>query len=450
MKKFTFLLSLLLIAAMAHSQSNQPTEAKIRKAHEKFTRITGQTSHFLRLAKSSVNNHFSDQLSLKSLTETVKLDSTIYMYMEEGSGVWLNDLKDEYHYNAQMQNTQWLEKDWDASGNTWMDYGRVELEYNSEGRVSAMESYYYDDDTQGLVLESRIVAFYDAEGKPDSILHYSPESENVWVLEAKQTYHYNAAGQVIRMDFISEEEDEVSTISFVYTYNNAGLMENSSMYFIDEDMEFLYSETKYTYDSNGRRITSEFSSLNFFTFMVELSSHTDYEYNAAGDVSVETTSSWEEEKWEIDYKDEYTYGTTDFSEVIFPTYFHMFGVNDVTVTFNKVPTEIITSEWVDGSWLPTEKIVFYFSSGTATNVQQLQTFEISMFPNPASEHVSFRWNGSYEQLSLEIYQITGAKMLEKNISSGIEVPISQLNNGMYFYRLMNRQQTVHTGKLIKK
>jgi hypothetical protein len=472
MKKFYFFLTLLLIAAsMAHGRNNQPLEEKFRKTHEKFKQITWKTAHLLSLPKGADNNLYNDPVSLKSLTEILKLDSMVYLIINQQTGSMQKDFLDEYHYNAQLQNTQMFEKEWDAQSNMWVVNASTKLEYDSEGRISIMDFYYYDEDEENLVPEERMRAFYNAEGKPDSVLHYSAIPETTWELSARQIYYYNASGQLINMDIISVgEEDEyyddddeyyddddddwifISIMRIAYTYNDAGQIKNSRILFIEEEMEMLFSETEYIYDNTGRRISSEFSMMNFFTFMVEPVLRTEYEYNASGDISIATTSVWndEENKWEVNFKDEYTYGNTNFSEVIFPAYHYLFGMEDETAVFYKAPAEINSYAIADGTWSHSEKIIYYYSSGTATNVQPLQTLMVSMFPNPVSSHVTFHWNAPYEQLSLEILQTTGTKIFEKNISSGMEVPVSQLENGLYFYRLMNKQQTILSGKMIKK
>ncbi|HSO85274.1 MAG TPA: T9SS type A sorting domain-containing protein, partial [Draconibacterium sp.] len=71
-------------------------------------------------------------------------------------------------------------------------------------------------------------------------------------------------------------------------------------------------------------------------------------------------------------------------------------------------------------------------------------------PNPASESVKFSWKGNNDALSLEIYQITGTKVIDQIVFSNRAVSIAHLENGVYLYKLLNGQQNLKTGKLIKR
>jgi len=71
-----------------------------------------------------------------------------------------------------------------------------------------------------------------------------------------------------------------------------------------------------------------------------------------------------------------------------------------------------------------------------------------VYPNPASDHVFVKWDG-FRQLSLEVYQVTGAKAIEQFVHPGQGISISHLQKGIYIYKLLNNSQVVHSGKLIK-
>jgi hypothetical protein len=105
---------------------------------------------------------------------------------------------------------------------------------------------------------------------------------------------------------------------------------------------------------------------------------------------------------------------------------------------------------INASWKNTGKTTFYYSGGTSTNITEFENSVVNVYPNPASESVNFSWKDNDEALSLQIYQITGAKVIEQTVYSGKPVSISQLENGVYLYKLLNGQQNVKTGKMIKR
>jgi hypothetical protein len=240
-------------------------------------------------------------------------------------------------------------------------------------------------------------------------------------------------------------------LRFEYTYDNAGRMLKSSMFFIDEDFEMLFSETEYFYDGQGVRTASQLSMLDFMTFETRLFSRTEYEYTATNDVSEEITFIQDETsgEWVADQRSVYEYRDVNFNDVIFPSYVVMFGLNEETNEFNKALDEINSFEMLDGTWVPTDKAVFYYSDEISTSAPEKQLSELMVYPNPASDHVFVKWDG-FRQLSLEVYQVTGAKTMEVLVSPGQKISISDLQRGIYIYKLLNNSQVVHSGKLIKK
>lgn len=454
MKKSTFLFSLLLIAAMAIGQESQTLQNKITKAQASFARFVMKTEQYYKAVPPLRLDKGTSAL-LKNAAATQRLDSVIYEEYVGDTQSWQNLWKDEYIYDSGNRNTSWAEKEWDNTTNTWGDSSKVELEFNDAGQVSVMNIYDVDGATGELVLETRAESYYNPEGQLDSVLHLVPAEGNTWELNGSQVYHYNAQGQLVQMDFTSTEEDEegVYTVSmrFVYTYNASGHMATSSLYFIESEMEVLFSETEYIYDDAGRLVVDEISSMNFLTLEIEPNSRTDYEYNANGDVSIETFSFYESEtgNWVPEFRDEYTYSSISFDEIIFPSYLQFFGINEEATTFNYAVAQINSYENVDGEWVDYERSTFYYSDGTATSTRDISGATFSVYPNPASDNITVRWD-NHGLLSLKVYHLTGAKAFERQVSSGTRVPVTSLSKGIYLYKLSEGDRTIFSGKFIKK
>jgi len=252
------------------------------------------------------------------------------------------------------------------------------------------------------------------------------------------------------------EEDEgekfMSAMRIVFTYTNSDRMETSSMFYVFEETEMLFFKTTYNYDGSARLAFTEDWALNPMTFEVEKDTRTDFEYNASGDVSTETFSSWDAagEVWIPEETDEYTYHDFSNSEVFFPSYLMYFGIVEEKPVSGKAVAEIETMEWTEGTSQLSAKTIFYYSGETSTNSDQLHKAGFSVYPNPVGQNVTFSWSGSQPTLSLEIYQATGSRILEKQISSGTPVTLEGMDNGIYFFKLNKGSQTLHSGKLVKK
>jgi uncharacterized protein YceK len=74
--------------------------------------------------------------------------------------------------------------------------------------------------------------------------------------------------------------------------------------------------------------------------------------------------------------------------------------------------------------------------------------EWEVYPNPATNQVTFTWNNYFEKLNLKIYQVTGACVSEKEINSNETVSLGNIPKGMYLYQLADKKQILKTGKLV--
>jgi len=452
MKKFTFILAILLITCVLNAKNSSDWRNNFPFIKERISKITQRTTVLSKLLERQSINQES---FLKSAATKQKLDSTVSRVLNTETQTWQNDYKDEFNYDSEWKNTLWLSKEWNLATKKWETLDKTELGYDNQKRVNSMLMYSLDSITKILTKNSKILVYYNSGGMQDSTIWYSTKTTGTtWIMDMKQIYYYNTSKQLIKTDVWSLDEEKgdfALSMKVAYTYTPEGKIKTSSTNFIMEGVEMLWTKTEYNYDTSGKLTSSENWSLSFSTFVLEKNSRTAYQYNSSGDVSVDTYSTWNGTTWIDDEKDESSYSTTNFSDVIFPSYLSIFGMNGTSgFSYNKAITGINTFQMLNGSWKNTDKTTFYYSSATSTNITEIENTLFSVYPNPASEQVNFSWKGNYESLSLEMYLITGAKVMEQITFSGKPVSISKLKNGIYFFRLLNGQQTLHAGKLIKK
>ena len=74
----------------------------------------------------------------------------------------------------------------------------------------------------------------------------------------------------------------------------------------------------------------------------------------------------------------------------------------------------------------------------------------SVYPNPAHDFVVFEFVG--EASSIEITDLSGKVLIQKPIASGdskVQINVSELNNGMYMFRVFDKTRSQHqTGKIV--
>lgn len=77
------------------------------------------------------------------------------------------------------------------------------------------------------------------------------------------------------------------------------------------------------------------------------------------------------------------------------------------------------------------------------------SIEVSSFPNPASDvfNIELGANGSTSQVIM--YNVIGKEVMRKTLANGLNtLDVKELNNGVYFYSILNKNDIIETKKLV--
>lgn len=463
MKKFTFIIYLMVITIGLTAQNKNDIRLNLEKMQQQYAEITLKLNRANEMVK---RKNFG--LRLKSDAISQKLDSTVNQVYNDLGSVWQKDYKDEFLYDQQWRNTAFYESSWNSDLKEWNDVEfKVEMSFGSNGLVNSMLWYETDSLTNILAPGARFDYFYNVDGNPDSIsTYYTIDGGINWDLMAVQYNSYNASKQLIRTDNTVFDEDAGAFVegqTTEYTYSGSGKILNTVSSYNIEGTVYPFSGSDYIYDGSDRLYSIEYSELNFFTFNLEKSSRDWFEYNNDGNVSIQIYSSWNGVVWVDEDKDEFEYTSMDLSEVAFPVFFALQGEGDGydELKYGKAINLINTYRNVSAgapavsvksaeSWQHTDITSFYYSSISSTGINEHANADFKFYPNPTSENVTFNWKGNSSQLLLKMYQITGAQVLEQTTLPGKEIAVGHLVNGIYFFKLMDGQQIVYAGKLVKR
>jgi len=119
-------------------------------------------------------------------------------------------------------------------------------------------------------------------------------------------------------------------------------------------------------------------------------------------------------------------------------------------------------EWVQSIWVQKLDSIGCDTAGCDPTVgiflprpKGLYSTKISIYPNPASDriHIEFRGEepGWYSDRSLEMYNVTGERMLFGQIpfpSRSVDCNVAFLPPGIYFLRIRERQSVLFSGKVV--
>lgn len=91
-----------------------------------------------------------------------------------------------------------------------------------------------------------------------------------------------------------------------------------------------------------------------------------------------------------------------------------------------------------------------FGTCTDLGVEQLQTSQITVSPNPTSSYVEFHSNIPINDGTIEILDIDGKIILQNSINgAGKAVNLSGFETGMYYYKILNKNGIISSGKILK-
>lgn len=396
------------------------------------------------------NLSLTNEMPLKNATVALKLDSIIYRKtINDQNELLTNAWKTEYYYNNESKYSEMGYREWDAANQHWKNYGNVSIDYYNTGKVSELIS-------SNDIKKFKTAVYYNQDGLTDYANTFEFLNGNWLNTGSKQDFHYNENGQLIRIDWPSETSNKLYS---AYQYNSSGKMESERIFIsgYDNGEDFLFEHIIYSYNSSGQ-LTAKLDS--FRTNGVDITEEfyvwkTEYECNEAGQVSTETFYTWNltSNVWNPRTKSEYTYVDGNNTTAFYPKNAYEISYNPAlsTGSVNNEITVISHYDLYGGQWILNGKDFFYFSGNISTELKEVrEDLTVSVFPNPASGSISFSWYGDDESLFFQLSGITGHNVLEMTVYPGQPVSISNLERGIYLYRLYNDHGKTKAGRLVKQ
>ena len=364
---------------------------------KKHSEILKQEGHKLRPDLVQQKNRNSSQGSFRKTTQSTKqrLDSILYHAWVDSINNWITVLKEEYTYDASGNLTQFLDYEWDDANIKWVASYKREYTYDAGGNQTLYLRFDWDDATTKWVASRKSEFTCDAGGNPTQYLDYEWDDANSkWVADYKSEYTYDADGNLTQ--YLDYEWDDAN-----------------SKWVADDKAE-------YTYDANGNP-----------TFEL---------YYYLGSTNELTVTS----------KYIYTYDLSfNLSDLIIPSI--DWFLPDYSYKIINKPLGYSTYNWNEAGndWADDDKGIYYYSEQNVTLINDIEMEKIRLYPNPASEYITFSLEGRDNRASFELFDIQGRKVLNKKIKNGENVSLAEVNKGIYFYYLVSDGHT-QSGKLIKE
>lgn len=396
---------------------------------------------------------------------------------------WKSDLS----YDSKGNMTQFIYYRFDETTNQITVTGKYVYTYDANGNVTQEIGYDWDRISNQFVMDMKYSYTYDDGG--NLILEIrSYIYENQMETKYKTEYKYDNTSKLIQIvSFYSNENtgDWSNRNVEDYTYDSQG---NKKLVVVTEyqgfwdgvDQYIKYNKEEYTYDSKGNNTLVLYANLRGSTNGVAYYSYSkdEYTYDAQGHVTQslysekEVNSQWvvdskevnvfddngnntqnfyysnwnaQTSQWEDIYKEEYTYDNRyTKNDLILPSDWFDDEITHMITEIKEFGWDSSTNGWVSDY-----QTSLVYSPVNVTSVNQVDAPFVNVYPNPFSKSVSFSIPDSYSQISFELFDLQGRKLLSKAIGNNEKLSLFGLNSGMYLYNL-NMDGKIQKGKLTKE
>lgn len=208
-------------------------------------------------------------------------------------------------------------------------------------------------------------------------------------------------------------------------------MTQNVRYYWDEPTSQLVAHyyEQHSYDANGNETHYAYYQWDDFTSQLVPISKEEHTYDANSDMTQylhykrdETTSQF------VTFsKEEYTYDKSySFSDLILPNYYTNYFTE---LLVKNMPVSLIVYIWdqTGSQWVEQQNEAFYYSEQNLTSVSETNVAVVNVYPNPVSENISFTFSDNYNQITFELFDMQGRKLLNRKIKNGENVSLAEVN-----------------------
>ncbi|TFH26582.1 MAG: T9SS type A sorting domain-containing protein [Bacteroidia bacterium] len=388
-----------------------------------------------------------------------KLTNMRTIVLNDQTFQWENSSKTEYSYDINGNISQVVSKEWNVGSSTWIPVSKTEYSYDANDNLIQILDYEWGQSVGQYLNSRKVTMTLDENGLETlTLVSFWDANEGQWVESWKYEYNYDPNDALLletEYAWDNDASDWVFSWKTDYTYNEDEQLTTKEEYNWDSQTSLwtAYWESIITYDAGGnvyQQIDSEYL-LPGGTWQEQWKGV--YTFDEQNNPLTEIYSQWDEAATQLapTAKYEYVYDPgTLLSELVVPPI--SWFVSDYRQQIVSKPLGYISYDY--NSETPAFEVyyqeVYYFNEHHPTNVIGSETSRIaSIFPNPVREHITLNFAGEYHEVSFELYDVTGRRVIQTRVENGESLNLEGLQNGIYLYRISADEQ-IQTGKLLKK
>ncbi len=402
------------------------------------------------------NKNYEPRMLKAGLNSHKELDSMLLYIYYEGDSV--RDRKWEFSFDEMDNKTMQANYVWDLENNKWQAYGanfcfpdgcgKHEYIFDSAGRILAHITFSWSDEWYA---SGKIEYNYNEEGKLSLYTVYDWDYvHNDWRQSEYCVYRYDDSGILswkneYEWDFEQNEWVRHERIEYNYDGDERSTIETYYHWdTIQRDWTY-HSQYEYSYDTSGYQTQKIYSRWNSDQNDWKPNSKIESNYDD-GRLVLEMNYHYSGlNHWEAENKTEYSYN--DEGKMILELHYHNGGRWRITDkiernydTDNDI-TMIVTSGLIEGNLEVLMKHFYHYSS-PATGIDHLTDDEVILFPNPTSGIINI--TGLTQRAEVKMYSIQGQLMKSFTQVEDL-INVSDLKSGIYILQL-----STNNGNLVRR
>jgi len=177
----------------------------------------------------------------------------------------------------------------------------------------------------------------------------------------------------------------------------------------------------------------------------DLNYKNDYTWGFLGNMTEVYGYYWDtfSNSWQDSYKNQQSFNMAfPFAELILPI-----GFPDAEFPSANMMTQQHSFSFYGGSWHDDQQNTYYYNQVTTTGIENVAQNTILVYPNPAKSLVVFSWDTGQTSQELKLFDCAGRLVLNQTIQNHTNIDLSQLSNGLYFYKLTDGTNGLTSGKI---
>ena len=341
----------------------------------------------------------------------------------------------------------------------------------NEDITTVKRQYYYNEDDQlikyeeqdGYDISLNIIPFfrtyeYDSLGLLSRINDYRwLEEINDHYINGIDDFYYNDDQQLELIIGLGIYPDGRTLLgdSLIFHYNDSGLLDlqTNYNYALSGDLE-LFDEFTYVYDEDGKLIEEIlYENYNEISQDWYKRSRINYEYDSTDKLKFSRHyTRLNDDDWDYWQETKYTHDENMFPEStqIPRKNVSNFSSNIVDNSQINILTQYKESTVESNFSLSLRTQFQYFFSPIITNTtEELENqYSVVISPNPTIDYIKIEIEDYNGLLDVSILDVQGKVLLEDKIRSTEQVNVSDLESGVYFYRIQIEDNIVG-GKFVK-